>query len=86
MEKTIIREKKELEIYDLIIDYISDLERCIKKHQDKLNEYRLSNDKEWEIYENQIIKEYKREINKNQERINMRRRHYWYMYILSFMN
>jgi hypothetical protein len=46
----------------------------------------LSNDKEWEIYENQIIKEYKREINKNQERINMRRRYYWYMYILSFMN
>ena len=85
MEKTIIKEQKELEIYDLIMDYISELEKYIHKHQDKLNECILSNNKEWEENEKQIIEEYEREIQKNQERINERRRYYGYLYILSFM-
>lgn len=85
MEKTIIKEQKELEIYDLIMDYISELEKYIHEHQDKLNEYILSNNKEWENNEKQIIEEYGREIQKNQERISERRRCYWYLYILSFM-
>lgn len=82
MEKTKTLQTKELELLEMINNYISDLEYYIWKHYELLEDYRKENNERGVQQEEQIIQDYLNKIEINKQRINNRRAYYGYLLIM----
>lgn len=83
MEKTITYEQKEIELYNLIDEYIFNLEYYIQEHYKKLEYYKKHNDNNGVLQETTIINCYNQKIEKSKQRIKERKLYYSYLFMQS---
>jgi len=82
MEKTTILQTKELELLEMINNYISDLEYYIWKHYELLEDYRKENNERGVQQEAEIIQDYLNKIEYHKQRINRKRAYYGYLLLM----